>query len=170
MEEDESLQRSHEEERGRARIADAQLAGGGGAAEIVGHDGKAAPRRVVALWVEGEEERGVLRHHDVAADHLLGEGDELFRDVAKDRPRVRGGGGGCQLQDAGGGIDDVRAAHGLAEEGVLGVDMAEKGGWGDVQLAGDVGEGGGGESLGGEDAPGGGQDLIAADARRAAHL
>jgi len=47
MEEDVALQRSHEEQRGGARVADAQPPGGGGAAEVVGDEREAAARRAV---------------------------------------------------------------------------------------------------------------------------
>lgn len=170
MEEDVALQRAHEEQRGGARIADPQPAGGGGAAEVVGDDGEAAARRAVGFGVERQDHRGVLGHDDVAGDHLLGEGDELLGDAAEDHARIFGGRGRGQGEDAGRRLDDLRAAHGLGEERVLGADVAEKRGGRDLELAGDVGQGGGGEALGGEDAAGGVEDLIAADARGAAHL
>lgn len=175
VEEDVPLQRSHEEQRGGARIADAQPSRGGGAAEVVGDDGEAAPRRAVALRIERQDQRrapGVFvhGHDDAGGDDSLGEGDEPLGDAAEDDARI--GVRGCrrQIADAGGRLDDLAALHGLGEEGVLGVDVAEEGGGGDAELAGDVGEGGGGEALGGEDAAGGGEDLIAADARGATHL
>ena len=170
MEEDIALQRTHEEQGRGARIPDVQDAGGGGAAEVIGDDGEAAAWGAVALGIERQDERGVLRHHDVRADHPLGEGDELLGDAAEDRARIRRGRGGGELEDAGGGVDDFCAAHGLAEEGVFGIDVPEEGGRRDVQLAGDVGESGGGEALRGEDASGGGEDLLAPNARRPAHL
>ena len=49
MKEDVSLQRTHEEQRRRARIADAEPPGRGGAPEVVGDDGKAAAGRAVRL-------------------------------------------------------------------------------------------------------------------------
>src|SRR5881398_3681761 len=55
MQEDVGLQRSHEDERGGPRIADAHDAGGGGAAKIVGDDLQTpARRRVLAASVEGD--------------------------------------------------------------------------------------------------------------------
>ena len=175
MKEHVSLERAHEEQRGGARIADAQPSRGRGAAEIADQDGKAAARRAVTARVEGEDQRRALRvgvhgHDDVRADDGLGKGDEFLGDAAEDGARIGVAGRGGQVADAGGGLDDVRAAHGLGEELLLGADVAEEGGGGDVELAGDVGQGGGGEALGAEDATGGVDDLIAADARRASHL
>jgi len=170
MEEDVALQGAHEEQGRGARIANAQPAGGGGAAEVAGDDGEAAARRAVALGIERQDQRGVLGHDDVAADHLRGERDELLGDAAEDDARIFGGRGGGQRQDARRRLDDLRAAHGLGEERVLRANVAEERRGGDVQLAGDVGQGGGGEALGGKDAAGGIEDLIAADARGAAHL
>jgi hypothetical protein len=112
----------------------------------------------------------VLRDDDVAADHPLGERDELLGDAAEDRARIVRGGGGCQGEDARRRLDDLRAAHGFGEQRVLRPDVAKERGGGDVQLAGDIGQGGGGEALGGEDPAGGVEDLVAADARGAAHL
>lgn len=174
MEEDVSLQRPHEEQRRGARIADPQTAGGGGTAEVVGDDGEAAARRAVGL-VERQDQRRpprVLVHgdDDAGGDDPLGERDELLGDAAEDGARIGVGGGGGELEDAGRRLEHRTALHGLVEEGVLGVDVAEERRGGDVQLAGDVGQGGGGEAFGGEDAAGGVEDLIAADARGASHL
>jgi hypothetical protein len=171
MEEHPSLQRSHEQQRGGAGIADAQTSRGRGAAEVVGHDGKAAARRAVRL-IERQYQRSAPRvsvhgHDDAAGDDVLGKGDELRGEAAEDDARVGVAGGRGQVGDRGRDLDPL---HGLGEELVLGVDVAQERGGGDVELAGDVGQGGGGEALGGEDAAGGVEDLIAADARRAAHL
>jgi hypothetical protein len=170
MEEDVALQRSHEEQRRGARVADAQASGGGGAAEVVGDDGEAAARRAVGVGIERQDQRGVLRHDDMAADHPLRERHELLGDPAQDHPRVFGTRRGRQNEDAGRRLDDLRAVHGFGEQLILRPDVAEERRGGDAQLAGDVGQGGGGEAFGGEDAPGGVEELIAADARRAAHL
>ena len=169
MEQNVALQRAHEEQRRGARVADPQPAGGRGAAEVVGDDGEAAPRRAVALGVERQNHRGVLRDDDVAADHPLGERDELLGDAPEDCPRIFRGRRRCQGENAGRRLDDLRAAHGFGEQGVFRPDVAEERGGGDLELAGDVGQGGGGETLGGEDAAGGVENLIASDARGAAH-
>jgi len=170
MEEDVSLQGAHEEQGRRAGVADPQPAGGGGAAEVVGDDGEAAPRRAVGLRIEGQDHRSVLRNDDVAADHLLGERDELLGDAPEDHPRVFGSRRGSESENARRRLDDLRAAHGLGEQRVLRANVAKERRGRDAELAGDVGQGGGGETLGGEDAAGGVEDLIAADARGAAHL
>jgi hypothetical protein len=170
MEEDVSLQRSHEKQRRGVRVVDAQPAGGGGAAEVVGDDGEAATRGAVAVGIERQDQRGVLGYDDVAGDHALGERYEFLGDAAQDDARIFRRRSGGQREDAGRRLDDLRAAHGLGEQGVFGADVAEECRGGDAELAGDVGQGGGGEALGGEDAAGGFEDLIAADARGASHL
>ena len=175
MEEHVSLQRSHEEQGGGLRIADAQPSGRRGTAEVAGDDGEAAPRRAVAARIEREDQRGALRagvhgDHDVRSDGRLGEGNELFGHAAEHRARIGVAGRIGELADAGRRLDHVDAPHGLGEEGVFGIDVTEERGGSDAELAGDVGQGGGGESLGGEDVAGGLEDLIAPDARRAAHL
>lgn len=175
MKKDVSLQRSHEEQRRGARIADFQSARDYRPPEVVGDDGEAAAGWAVAFGIEGKNECGALctgvhGHHDVRSDHGLGEGDELLGHAAEDDAGIGVRGSGGQVADAGGRLDHVAAVHGLGEEGVLGIDVAEEGGGGDVQFAGDVGEGGGGKALRGEETPGGGEDLIAVDARRATHL
>lgn len=170
MKENVSLQRSHEEERGGARIADVQPSGGGGAAEVVGDDGEAAARRAVALGVEGQDERVVLCGDDLRADHRLGEGNELLGDAAEDRARVGVAGRGGKVEDAGRRLDPGAAAHRLGEERALRLDVAEEGGGGDAELPGDVRQRGRGEAFGGEDAAGGVEELIAAEARWASHL
>jgi hypothetical protein len=175
VKEDPSLQGAHEEERRGARVADAQPPGGGGAAEVIGDDGKAAARRAVGL-VEGKDERGaprVLVHgdDDAGADDPLGERHELLGDAAEDDARVGVGRRGGEVDDAGRRLEHRAALlHSLVEQGVLRLDVAEERGGGDVELAGDVGEGGGGEALRREDAAGGVEELIAAEARRATHL
>lgn len=170
MEEDVALQRAHEEQRGGARVAHAQPPGLGGAAEPIDDDGEAAARGRVALRVEGEDERVVLRDDDLRADHGLGERHELLGHAAEDGARVGVAGRGGELQDRGRRVDALAAAHRLAEERVLRVDMTEERRRGDAELAGDVGQRGGGEAFGREDAAGGVEELIAAEARRAAHL
>ena len=173
MEEHPALQRSHEEQRGRLRIANAQPSRRCGAAEVAGDDGKATARRAVRL-IEGQYQRSAPRvsvhgHHDAAGDDVLGERDELGGHAAEDDAGVGLAGRLRQVADHRRQLDDL-AVHGLAEQRVLRLHVAQERGGGDAELAGDVGQRGGGEALGGEDAAGGFQDLIAADARRASHL
>lgn len=173
VKEDVGLQRSHEEERRGARVLHVQDAGLGGAAEVVGDDAQAAARRgVVVADVEGKDD-GRLRtavHVDgeVLGDGAGDEGDELLRQAPQHDTRILGAASGLEPDDAGRQLD-VPRAHGRGEEGLLGGDVAEDGGRGDVELRGDVGEGRGFEAFGGEDAAGGLEDLLAGDGRRAAH-
>jgi hypothetical protein len=175
MEQHIALQRAHEKERGSARIADAQSPRRGGAAEVVGDDGEAAARRTVALRIEGKDQRRLLRvgvhgGDDVRGDDVRGEGDELLRDAAENGAGIGLAGCGGEVADAGGRLEDVPAAHGLGEEGIFGLDVAQHCGGCDAELPGDVGQRSGGESFGREDAAGGLHDLVPLDARRAAHL
>jgi len=174
MEEHPALQRSHEQQRGGAGIADAQASGGRGAAEPVGDDGKAAARRAVLL-IEGQYQRSapgvsVHGHDDAAGDDVLGEGDELLGQAAEDDARVGVARRGGQVGHGRRKLDGRAALHGLGEERVLGVDVAQQRRGGDAELAGDVGERGRGEAFVREDAAGGVEDLIAADARGTTHL
>ena len=174
MEEHPALQRSHEQQRGGARVADAQASRGRSAAEVVGDDGEAAARRAVRL-IEGQYQRSAPRvsvhgHDDAAGDDALGEGDELRGQAAKNGARIGLGGGCGQVAHRRRNLDGRAAAHGLGEERVLGADVPQQRGGGHAELAGDVGQRRRGEALGGEDAAGGVEDLIAADARRPAHL
>jgi hypothetical protein len=174
VQQDVRLQRSHEEERGGARVADAQHAGLGGAAEVVGDDAEAAPGRgVFVADVERQDDRrlGAAVHVDgeVLGDGAGDEGDEFLGQAAQDEARILGAAGGLEANDAGRQLD-VPRAHGGGEEGLLGRDVAEHGGGRDLQLAGDIGEGGGFEALGGKDAAGGLEEELAGDARRPAHL
>ncbi len=174
VEEDIRLKRAHEEERGGARFFHVQDAGLGGAAEVVGDDAEAAARRgVVVADVEGEDDRGLRApvHVDgeVLGDGAGDEGDEFLGQAAQHDARVLGTAGGLEADDAGRQLD-VPRAHGGGEEGLLGRDVAEDRGGGDVKLCRDVGEGRGFEALLGEDASGRFQKAFAGNRRRAAHL
>jgi hypothetical protein len=109
-------------------------------------------------------------HDDAAGDDALGEGNELLGDAPEDHARIGLGGRAHQIANRSGDFDRLAAAHRLGEERILGDGMAEQSGGGHAELAGDVGQRGGGETFGGENATGGVEDLIAADARRTAHL
>lgn len=173
MQKDVGLERSHEEQRGGARIANAQHAGGGGAAEVAGDDAQsAARRRVVALGVERQDERRLraVVHVDgkVLRDGGLREGDESLGDLAQDDARIGGGVDGLQRGDEIGHAN-LAAANGGDEELVLRACVAEDRGGCDAQLRSDVGERGRFVALGHEDAAGGVEDLLAGDPRWAAH-
>ena len=173
VKEDVGLQRAHEEERGGARFFHVQHAGLGGAAEVVGDDAEAAARRrVVVADVEGKDDRGLRPpvHVDgeVLGDGAGDEGDELLRQAAQHDARILGAADSLEADDAGRQLD-VPRAHGRGEEGLLGGDVAEDRGGSDVELGGDVGEGGGLEALLGEDAPRRFQKAFTGDRRRTAH-
>jgi len=173
VKEDVRLQRSHEEERGGARFLHVQDAGLGGAAEVVGDDAEAAAGRgVVVADVEGKDD-GRLRaavHVDgeVLGDGLGDERHELLGQTAQDDARILGAAGGLEMDDGGRQLD-VPRAHGRGEEVLLRPRVAQDGGGRDVELGGDVGEGGGLEAFLGEDAPGGLEELLAGDGGGAAH-
>lgn len=105
---------------------------------------------------------------DVRGDRVLHERHELLGEGAEDDARVGG------RIDALQGIDELRhfqlpRTHGLGEEGLLRIDVAEDRRRGDAELFGDVGQRRGLEALRGEDVRSGGQKLFAGDAGRASH-
>jgi hypothetical protein len=174
MEEDVGLQRSHEEERSGTRISHVQNAGRRGPLEVVGDRGQSATRRTrFVTRVERKNDRRaralVHVHGDVFADRLLQEWDGLLRHAAKNDSRIGGGIGGGQFENELG-RPHPRGPHRLREEGLLAGGVTEQRGRGDLQLRSDVGQGGGFESLLGEDPPSGFQELVAQDGRGAAHL
>ena len=171
VQKDVRLERPHEEQRRRARVANADDARLGGAAEVALDDVQAAAGRTVGgLGVERDDERGLGVHvdRDVQADHFLGEGDELLGDAAQHEARV--GARVNLLQVGDDGRQAAAAGHGLEEELLLRLDVAQERGGGDAELSGDVGQGGVAETLGGEDAAGDVQEPIAGDGGRASHL
>lgn len=174
MEEDVGLQRSHKEERGGARISDMQDAGDRGALEVVSDGGQGTARRTrFVTRVERKNDRRARAlmhvHCDVFADRLLQEWDRLLRHPAKNDSRIRGGIGRGQFENELG-RRHPRSPHRLREEGLLAGGVTEQRGWRHLQLRGDIGQGGCFESLLGEDAPGGLQELGTLDGRRPAHL
>jgi hypothetical protein len=156
------------------RVVDAHHPGGVGPPEVVLHHPDAAPWRGVLLaGIERHHQGGLRRavhvHRHLHGDHLLHEGDELQGEAAQDDARIGGGVDGSQRQQRLRQLD-APAAHRFGEEGLLRIDVAEEGGRGDPQLAGDVGQGGPLEAFLAEDAAGGGQKLVAVDGRAASHL
>ncbi len=153
------------------RIADAQHACFGGAAEVIGDDLQSAARRIVGFGIEREHDgRRVHGDDNSCGQHLLDERDELLRDAPQHDARIGSGIDERKLEDAVRRIEQHAALHRQAEERLLGVDMTKDRGRRDLQLAGDVGEGGGGEALCGEHAAGGVDEALAVDGGRAAHL
>lgn len=165
MEKDVGVQRSHEQPRGGARIADADDAGRCGAAEIVLDDHQPAPRR--AALVARQEPR-VHEHGHVLGQDVLGERDELLGDAAQHDAGIGGGIDLGQLHDERRRLD--RQVHGLGEEGLLRRHVPQHGGRRDVELAGDVGERGGFEAFRREHAAGHAQQLFFVDGGGPAHL
>lgn len=166
------MERAEEEEGGRARILEADDARLRGAAEVVGEDFDAAARRAVRLVrIERHDERARALVHedgDVRGDRVLHERDELLGERAEDDARV--GGRIDALQR----IDEFRhpdlpRPHGLGEQRLLRIDVAEDGGGGDAELLRDVGERRGLEALRGKDLGGSGEELVSGDAGRASH-
>ena len=172
MKKDPGLERAHEEERGGARAFHAHDARRLRAAEVAFDQAQpAAGRAVLRGGVEGDDHRRGLRVHvdgDVRAHHLHDKGDEAFRDVAQDDARI-GARVDCfqLLEDRG---ERRVGEHRLAEELLLGGDVAEDRRGRDLQRGGDVGQRRGFEALRGEDAAGFEEEPFAGDGGRASHL
>ena len=174
MKEDVRLQGTHEQESGGPGIADAQNAGIRGALKVIADGGQGPARRTALVpRIERQDDRrpGPLVHveSDVFPDRPLQEGDGLLRQTAQNDPRIRRRISRGQL------CDEFRRghagrAHRLLEEVLLALVMPEQRGRSDLQLDGDVGEGGRSESLLREDAPRGVQELLPADGRWPSHL
>lgn len=107
---------------------------------------------------------------DARGQHVLDERHESFGDPAQNDARIGPGIDVRQLEDAGGRIEQHAALHRQAEQGLLGIDVAEDGGGGDAELAGDIGQSRGIEALRREDAAGGVDEAVSGDGRGAAHL
>ena len=156
---------AHEEARGRSRVVDGDDAGPGGAAEVVLHDFDAAPRR--ALFVARKHAR-VHEDGEVLAQDALRKRDELLGNVAKHDPRIRTGIDRRELHDEPRRLH--RQMHRLGEQLLLRRDVTEDGRRSDLQLARDVGERRRLIAFRGEDVARDGEELIAVDGRRTAHL
>ncbi len=173
VQEDVGLERSHEDEGGGARIADAHSAGLGGAAEVVGDDGQpAARRRVFLADVERDDERRarfLMRvDREVDADGFLNEGDELLGNVAKDGAGIgvirHGDEVGHELRDL-----HPPAVHGGHEQLLFGAAVPQQRRRRDAELARNVGQRGGLEALLAEDPSSGLEQTFRRDRRRASH-
>lgn len=175
VQEDIGVEVGDEEHGRRAGIAAADHPRVHGPPEVVDDDAQAtAGGTLVVLGVERHHHRRRARavvhgDGDGGPDDLHHEGHELLGEAAEDYARVLGRVRGGQLLD-------VRrhghagAAHGRVEEGLLGWEVPEDGRGGYAEGRGDVRQGSPGEALLGEDAAGRIQELIAGDARWAAHL
>ncbi len=171
MGEDVGLEMTDEEQRERARVAFADDAGVHRAAEVIGGNAQAAARRrLFLLGVEGNDQRrGMHVHGDGRADDGGHERNELLGEPAQDDLRIGRRVDAGQLLDELGDGERARA-HRRREQLPLGRAVAEDRRRRDLQRAGDIGERGRREAAVGERSPGGVEDLIAGDARRAAHL
>lgn len=173
MQEDVRLQRAHEKQRSSARIADANHARFGSAAEVVGDDAQTDfRRRVFARRVEGQHERRrcAVVHVDgeIRRDRLLRERDEALGDGAQNNVRIGRRTERAQLGD------ELRHLNRAAlqrrdEEIVFRAEVTQHGGGRDAQLGGDVGERGRFVALLDEDAACRFQQLFAGDAWRSSH-
>lgn len=156
-------------------IEGADAPGRHGPAEVVADDGQPAARRAVGgVRVERHDQTalrlGVHVDGDVLRHQPLGEGDELFRHLAEDDPRVGMGG-----VHAGQGQDHGRRRgeaplHGGLEEGLLRLEVPEDGGRRHADRFGDVGQRGAVEALLAEETAGGLEQIVTGNARWAAHL
>jgi hypothetical protein len=174
MKEDVGLQRSHEEKRRRARVSYVDDAGRGGALEVVGDGSQGATGRAgLVARIERQHDRGAgaLMHvdRDVFADRLLQKGNRLRSQPPENDAGIVAGVRSRQFENEVG-RGHARRTHRLGEKSLLAVGVAEQSGGRHLQLAGNVGERCGLESLLGEDPSRGLQELMALDRRRAAHL
>jgi hypothetical protein len=175
VDEDVGLEMADEQQRqGLGVGAGADDPGLGGPLEVGGEDTQgAARRRFLRRGVEGDDERGlpgaqVHLHGDGGANHVLQEGDELLGEAPEHDPGVGIGRNAGQLDD-GLGQEVLPGAHGREEELLLRGEVAQDRGGGDVQGAGDVGQGRRVEPALDEGRSGGVEDLCLGDARWAAH-
>lgn len=173
MEKDVGLQRSHEQQRRRARVFDANDAGLGGAAEVVGNDAQAAARRrVLGADVERQDDRrlraAVHVDGEVLGDRVRDERHEFLGQPPQHDARILGTAGGLEMDDGGGHLD-VPRAHGRGEKRLLRLRVAQQRRRREAELRGDVGEGRGLEAFRRENAAGGLENIVAADGGRASH-
>lgn len=108
-------------------------------------------------------------HDEALAEGPGRERHPLLGDLTQDFARVLRGVDVLQAEDAVG-EDQGLPAHGLVEEGLFGLEVAEDGGRGDVQVGGDVGERRGVEAFEGKDVASAVEDLLAGDGRWPSHL
>jgi len=169
-----ALQRSHEEERGGAGIANVQYAGLHRAPHVVRHQLERALGRIFAFGIERQNERRSPRvfergDNEPRCDDAGDEWDDLLSQPAKNDRRVDGGVDRGEIEHTLRWVDETAALHRLGEERRFRVDVTEDCGRGDADFAGDVGQRGSFEALLGKQAPGAGQDVFATNAWWAAH-
>lgn len=170
---DVGLQLAHEEERERAWIAAAHDAGIDAAAEVVADDPQRDPRRAPLVFrAEGKLEGGLggemHLHRDRRADDPAKERDDTLGELPEHQARVLGGIHRRELVEHR--RDHRSTRHRAHEELLLRREVPQDRGGGDAEAPADVGERGAVEPAGDEDRAGGIEDLVAGDARWAAHL
>lgn len=171
MGEDVALDLPEKEQGQGAGIGMADGAGLHGPAEVIGEEAQhAAGGNFLAVRVERHDQRGGVHLHgdgraDDGAEERDGAAGELPQHISRIGGGVDHGQGQGELRDGNG-----PRAHGGAEEGLLGVEVAEDGRGRDLERPGDVGQGGGGEAAGAEGGPGGVEDLVLGDPGWTAHL
>jgi hypothetical protein len=169
------MQRAEEQSRGCTVIGDAHRARRRGAGEVTLHDSKSLTwRRILGLAVERDSNLGrrcPLMHVDGDDDghDAAEERNELSREVAEHDARIGVAGGRVEVTDALRQLD-LSAPHRVREEPLLRPGVTKNGGGGDLQLAGDVRERCGVESLSGENASRRVEQLLPLNRRRPAHL
>jgi len=170
-----SLERSHEEKRGRTRLAKVQHACPGGPAHVVRDELQGTFWWILAFGAERKDERRPLRalirgDDDARGDDAGDEWNDLQGQPAEHEARIGRGVDGSEIPHTGRGIDQSAAPHGLGEECVLGIDVTENRRGGNAKLPGDLGQRGGVEAFRREDAARAVHDLLAADACWPSHL
>ena len=171
--EDVRLELPHEEQGQRTRTAAADDADGDGAGEVVGDDAQRAARRArVGRRVERDDERRLPRremhlHGDGGADDAADERDGLLREVAQHHARIARGVGASELFENRRHADLPR--HRAHEERLLRREVPQDRGGCHAEDGRDVGQRGPFEPARDKDGPGGGEDLVAVDARWTSH-
>ena len=170
MNENVRLELAREEDGHGPRIGAPDDAGFHGSSKVVGEDPQAAARgRFLLLRIERHDERGRVHvDGERGPQHGRHERHELLGQSAEHDPRIGGRVDAHELFDERRQRDSARA-HGGREEVLLRREVAQDGRRRNVESSSDVRERRGGEPARREGVASGGEDLFAADPRRAAH-
>ena len=169
------VQRPHEEERGGTRVKGPDFPGRHGPSKIVADESQPSPRGAVGgLGVEGDDQlplgAAVHVNGDVLRHHTLRERHEVLGNGAQNLARIgRGGVDERQLQDERRRGRDARL-HGLMEEGLLRLEMAQHGRRRHAHDGSDVRERGGIKAFLAEDLAGCLKQILPGDTWWPAHL
>jgi hypothetical protein len=169
------MQRTEEEARAGAVVGDADSSCRCGTGEVPLHGAQSLPRRrILGLAVERDADFGgacvlVHVHGDDDREDAAEERDELAREVAENDARILVAAGRVEIANALRQLD-LAAAHCVGEELLFRAGVPEHGSGRHLQLAGDVGERRGFESLAREHTPGDVEELLPLNRRRPAHL